>query len=222
MSSHSIGTLSEKSLHAALKNWYGLPGDEVEVEVDGFVIDIVRNGQLIEIQTGNFSQIRRKLVYLLRHHAVHLVHPIPLEKWIVRQTADGKVIGRRRSPKRGKAVDIFPELVSIPNVVMNPNLTIEVLLTRQEEIRRRVGRGRCVKWGVHDRRLLEVVDAVTLVTLADFGRLIPDSLKRPFTNRDLTKAIGRPVRTAQMMTYTLRRIGAVSEVGKRGNAILYM
>jgi hypothetical protein len=224
VSSRKIGILAEKSLHASIKRWYSEPGDKIEKKVDGFIIDIVRNGQLIEIQTGNFSQIRRKLVYLLRDHPVHLVHPIPIEKWIVRQTPEGEVMGRRRSPKRGKVVDIFPELVRIPNVVMHPHLIIEVLLTRQEEIRRNDGKGsrRRKKWSVHDNRLLEVVDAVTLATLGDFERLIPDSLKRPFTNRDLAVALERPLNIAQTMTYTLRRIGAISEVGKRGNAILYM
>jgi hypothetical protein len=223
VSSRKIGILAEKSLHASMKRWYSQPGDKIEKKVDGFIIDIVRDGQLIEIQTGNFSQIRRKLVYLLRDHQVHLVHPIPIEKWIVRQTPEGEVIGRRRSPKRGKVVDIFPELVRIPNVVMHPHLIIEVLLTRQEEIRRKNGKGRRSRtWSVFDHRLLEVVDGVTLATLGDFESLIPDSLKRPFTNRDLAGALERPLNIAQTMTYTLRRIGAVSEVGKRGNAILYM
>ena len=37
-----IGELKEKSLHAALKRWYALPTDGVEVKVEGFIIDLVR------------------------------------------------------------------------------------------------------------------------------------------------------------------------------------
>ena len=51
----SIGSLNEKQLHAALKEWYRDAGDGVEVEVDGFVVDLVRDGLLIEIQTRGFS-----------------------------------------------------------------------------------------------------------------------------------------------------------------------
>ena len=46
----SIGTMKERSLHASLKEWYAQPGDRVEAEVDGFVIDICRDGLLVEIQ----------------------------------------------------------------------------------------------------------------------------------------------------------------------------
>ena len=48
---HLIGTLGERSLHSALKEWYALPGDQLEEEVDGFHIDIVRKaGRSLIIQ----------------------------------------------------------------------------------------------------------------------------------------------------------------------------
>ena len=60
--SHQISTLNEKSLHAALKEWYARRGDRLEVSVDGFLVDIVRPRRgkrardlLVEIQTGNFA-----------------------------------------------------------------------------------------------------------------------------------------------------------------------
>ncbi len=39
-----INTMRESSLHAAVKQWYAQPGDELEVTVDGFTIDLVRKG----------------------------------------------------------------------------------------------------------------------------------------------------------------------------------
>jgi hypothetical protein len=54
-----IGLLNEKPLHASLKQWYARPGDRFEVPVDGFVIDVVRDDLLIEIQTRNFSSLKR-------------------------------------------------------------------------------------------------------------------------------------------------------------------
>ena len=61
----SIGTLSEKSLHAGLKEWLSQPGDTFEVKVDGFVIDIVRGDVLFEIQTRHLYAMKRKLSKLL-------------------------------------------------------------------------------------------------------------------------------------------------------------
>src|SRR5262245_49932452 len=74
-----IGTLRETSLHAALKQWYARPADDVEAEVDGYVVDLRRGDTLIEIQTCNFAAIRRKLLALVERHPVRLLHPIASE-----------------------------------------------------------------------------------------------------------------------------------------------
>ena len=79
-----IGLLNEKPLHASLKEWYAQPGDQFEVAVDGFVIDIVRDDLLLEIQTGNFASIKSKLTDLARAHRIRLIYPIAQEKWIVK------------------------------------------------------------------------------------------------------------------------------------------
>src|SRR5215211_5469855 len=115
-----IGLLNEKSLHASLKQWCARPGDRFEVAVGGFVIDIVREDLLIEIQTGNFAAIKSKLTRLVHSHRVRLVHPIVQEKWIIRRATDdlGRVI-RRKSPRRGRLSDLFWEMVNIPQLLSN-------------------------------------------------------------------------------------------------------
>jgi hypothetical protein len=221
---NGIGTMRERSLHAALKAWYAEPGDQLETEVDGFLIDIVRDGLLIEIQTGNFSSIKRKLTALTGHHKVRLVYPIAAEKWIVRLTKSGLGrLGRRKSPKHGHLLHVFEELVSIPTLPTRPNFSLEVLLIQEEEVRRKRPRGlwRRRGWGTHDRRLLDVIDRVVLGSPADFLRLIPDGLPDPFTTADLAQALSQPRYLMQKMAYCLRKMGAVDVAGKRGNAILY-
>jgi hypothetical protein len=133
---NQIGTLNENPLHAALKEWYAEPGDRFEVPVDGFVVDIVRGELLVEVQTANFSAIGRKLAALAAQHPVRLVYPVPLEKWIVRLDGDGGRLGRRKSPKRGAVEGVFEELVRIPHLLANENFSLDVLLTREEEVRR--------------------------------------------------------------------------------------
>ncbi len=221
-----IGTLAEKSLHADLKTWYAQPGDRTEVKIGRYVIDIVRDEVLIEIQTRNFSALKRKLAHLLDHrpaNTLHLLHPIAQEKWIVRQTAGGEFIKRRKSPKRGRVVDIFRELVYIPHLLDHPNFSLEVLLTRQQEIWRDDGRGswRRKRWSIHDRLLLKVVEQVTFKTLDDYRALLPSTLPQPFTNYDLAEALNCRPTLAQKMTYTLRHAGAIAIAGKRGHAHLY-
>ena len=90
-----------------IKNWYSLPGDNFEVKIDDFIVDIVRYGFLIEIQTRNFSAIKKKLTKLLEKHEVRLVYPIPQLKWIVQVKKSGEIIRRRKSPRKGRLVDLF-------------------------------------------------------------------------------------------------------------------
>ena len=226
---HTIGTLRETSLHAALKAWYARPGDELEASVEGYQIDLRRGAQLIEIQTRNFAALKRKLTQLVERHPVRLVHPIAQEKWIVRLGRDGATpLTRRKSPKRGRIDQLFVELVSFPDLVAHPNFTLEILMTREEEILRPAGRGngrraawRRKGWQICDRRLLGVVDQVVLTSPVDFHRFLPETLPRSFTSRDLATTANQPLYLTQKITYCLRKMGAIESAGKRGGAMLY-
>lgn len=226
----TIGLLQERSLHAALKKWYAQPGDEIEVPLEGFHIDLVRGDLLIEIQTRNFFAMKRKLHKLLENHRLRLVHPIAQEKWLVRVAADGVTeISRRRSPKRGTFHDIFDELVSIPALLDHPNFSLEILLIHEEEIRRvRSAREKPAKrtrfprdWDRHDHRLMQVIDSRVIESAADLRKFLPNNLPPAFTNRDLSAALGNNYRRAQAMTYVLRQCGVLYAAGKRGRSILY-
>ena len=219
----AIGELRERSLHAALKRWYARPGDGSEVPLAGYVIDLVRGGTLIEIQTRGFGKLRRKLARLVNEHRVRLVYPIAQRKWIVTTAPDGRVLRRRASPKRGSYRDLFAELMRIPHLVGNPNFTLEVLLVEVEELRCADGLGSWRRRGVSilDTRLLEVCDRRRFQTPSDFAGLLPPHLDQPFTSRALAAAGDMPVSLAGMMTYALRRMGAIELVGRRHRAYLF-
>jgi hypothetical protein len=219
-----IGTLAERSLHAALKRYVAQPGDRAEVKVDGSVIDLVRGDLLIEIQTRNFSAIRRKLEKLLVSHRVHLIHPVACDRWIVRTSADGsRPISRRKSPRRGCVEHIYNELVRMPHLAAHPNLTLEVLLVRDEEVRCDDGRGswRRKRESIVDRRLLAVVERVVFRSAADHAARLPADLPDMFTVAELSAALGQPTSLAGKMAYTLRHMGVLALAGKRGSAYLY-
>jgi hypothetical protein len=218
-----IGLLNEKPLHASLKQWYARPGDRFEVPVDGFVIDLVRDDLLIEIQTRNFFSIKSKLTRLTRSHPVRLIYPIVQEKWIVRSatTKDRRTI-RRKSPKRGRFEDLFWELVSIPQLLSNPNFSLEVLMIRQEEVRRYDGKRKWRRkgWVVEGRQLLGVLDQRLFGHSADWLRFLPDGLDS-FTTRDLAAGINTGTELAQKMAYCLREGKMIELIGRRGRANLY-
>lgn len=219
-----IGTLREKPLHASLKRWYAESGDRIEVPVDGYVIDLVRGDLLIEIQTRGFSSMKHKLEALLDSgHRIRIVHPIPLDKWIVKLDGEGTVLSRRRSPRHGALTDIFSELVSFPELLCQGSLEIEALLTTEEEYRMH-SPGRAWRrngWVVMERHLLEVVDALLIGGPEDLTGMVPRSLPETFTTADLAQQMKSPRRIAQQMAYCLRKTGVIVEAGKSGNAVVY-
>jgi hypothetical protein len=219
-----IGLLNEKPLHASLKTWYAQPEDLLEVMVDGFVIDIVRDNLLLEIQTGSFASIKSKLLTLARAHRIRLIYPIAQEKWIVKLAKDkGGSVTRRKSPKRGRVEDLFREMVSFPQLLANPNFSLQVLLIREEEVRRYEGKRswRRKGWVTEERRLLRVVDQRLFEQPADWQALLPDTLEEPFTTRDLAEAVGIRRPLAQKMAYCLRKARVIQLTDKRGRANLY-
>ncbi len=221
---HHIGELNEKPLHAALKQQYSVPNDLFEVPVDGFLVDIVRGDLLIEIQTKNFAAVKQKLNSLVDRHPVRLVYPIAQEKWILKLAADGQShVSRRKSPKRGSLEDIFDELVSIPQLLSNPNFSIEVLFIQEEEIRRHDSTRNWHRrgWIIQERRLVQIVARRLLETPDDLCGLIPPTLAEPFMTHDLAIAINKSHQLAQKMVYCLSRMGGITQVGKRRNSILY-
>jgi len=219
----TIGSLNEKPLHASLKEWYRQEGGRVEVAVDGFVVDLVRDGLLIEIQTRNFASMRRKLDRLLDSHMMRLVHPVAATKWIVKLDQDGSEISRRRSPKRGIAADVCEELVSFPSLLSHPNFTLEIARIEEEEIRRPdVEKGwRRGGFVIEERRLVDVLETVELDSPEELLGLLPEGLPDPFTTADLADGLGRSRHLAREVAYCIRVSGAVETVGRDKRGILY-
>lgn len=215
--------MTEQSLHNKLKEYYSGPGDDVEHLVDGYIIDIVRGGQLIEVQTGNFSSIKQKLYDLLGGHRVLLVYPIPYKKWVTRVDLEGKRLSRRKSPKTGRVEELFNELVYLPEIMLEPRFELEVPLVNVDEILVDDGKGswRRRRWSVQDRELLSVEGSTLFSNREDLLTLLPGDLPPLFTTRDLSKQSGLRIRLAQRMAYCLRQLKLLDVTGKRGRSYIY-
>ncbi len=218
------GLSNEGSLHSEIKQWYARPGDRFEVRLNGYIVDILRDDHVIEIQTRNFLAIRNKLLTLCKTHQVRLVHPVFAEKWITRiNEPGGEIIGKRRSPKKGTIISLFDELIRIPDLINLNNLTIEVLLIRAEEIWCQDGKGSWRRKGVSiiDRKLLDVFESVTFQDKADFLKCLPANLIQPFSNKSLALKLGCKTQSAGKVTYCLKKMGVIKEIGKIGNQLLF-
>jgi hypothetical protein len=216
----------ETSLHRELKLLYAGRQAKSEVKLDGYRIDAIARGRLIEVQHGALGAIRDKIRNLLQSHRVTIVKPIIASKTLVKKTAKGgDVVSRRTSPKRGQILDLFDELVHFTNVFPHTGLTLEVLLVEVEESRY-PGHGRRRRWRaddheVEDQRLVAIHGKHRLRTAGDLARLVRCPLPTPFHTAHLADSLGVRRWVAQRIVYCLHRMGALQLVAKEGNARLY-
>jgi hypothetical protein len=218
----------ETSLHRQLKALYAGDDGLQEVVCEGYRIDAVRGGELIEIQHGSLAAIRDKIRRLLKRHRVRIVKPIVANKLLVKlDKRGGAELDRRRSPKRGTLLNVFDELVYFTRVFPHEQLTLEVVLVDVEE-RRYPGRGKRRRrrrdgkdFQIEDQRLMRIVTSQSFSTAADLRKLLPRRMPRQFHTAHLAERLKTPRWTAQRIAYCLREMGAVEIVGKEGNSILY-
>lgn len=131
-----IGTLGEKTLHAALKNYYEPDHRLHEVRYKGLVADIMRDGEILEIQTGSFFHLRRKLELFCADNSVTVIYPIARSKTIITVDPDtGAASSRRRSPKKGSPYEAYAELIHIMPFLKEPNLTVRGVMVDLDEYR---------------------------------------------------------------------------------------
>jgi hypothetical protein len=216
----------ETTLHRQLKERYAMDGGAVEQRVGRYRIDVIRGTQLIEIQLAPLMSIRDKIAALLKKHDVLVVKPLIATKHLVkRRGAGGKIVSRRRSPKRRTLLDVFEELVHFTRVFPHRRLTLEVLLVEIEEWRY-PGHGRR-RWRrdndhlIEDQHLLEVHAVHQFRTAGDLCRMLPPALPQPFHTGQLADGLGVERWIAQRMAYCLRETGAIQSVGKLRGAWLY-
>ena len=196
-----IGVRNEMAVHAALKKLYCEPGDVLEGEVGPFVVDILKDARVVEVQRGGFASMRKKLGALLTEHVVHLVYPVAQEKYLVYISAEtGEVEQRRRSPKRGTVWDVFSELVYIPKLITHPNFILEVVLIVEEEIRCCDGRGSWRRNGVSivNRHLVDVVGGKSFLPRGITWMYCPRACREIF-QQDLSKTLNISTAAARQL-----------------------
>ncbi len=224
--SDGIGTLREGPLHAAIKDLLARPGDRAEVRVERFHIDLVRaDGELVEVQTGGFAPLGKKLDALLDEHRMRVVFPIPALRRILRVDEQGEVVSVRRSARKGTPLDLFDRLVSWPTLLAHPNLTIELLLCDEDHVRGpEAGRSRSGRRSRDpgERRLNDVIERVEVATAEDALALIaPDAVATPFTTRQFGERVGVPRVLATRIIYCLRALDLVIQDGREDRAPVY-
>lgn len=219
-----IGTLSEKTVHAVLKNYLVPKPEYHEQKCEGYVADILYEGEIIEIQTANFNVLRRKLDAFLPKYDVTICYPIPATKWIYWIDEEtGELSPKRKSSKKGNYYQAFKELYRIKSYLTHPHLHIRLLMIDMEEYRLLNGWSKDKKKGSsrYDRIPIDLIEDFQINSVADYKALVPDTLPETFISEEYRKETKLTLNRAQTALNILTSLHILERVGKRGRSILY-
>jgi len=219
-----IGQLNEHTLHLALKNFCEPDSRYHEIPCEGFVADVLRNKEITEIETRSFTNIRKKLSSFLGEYTVTVVYPIAVHKtvaWVNAET--GEISPKRKSPKKGRPIDVMYELYKLLPYLSHPHFRLKVVLCDMEEYKRLDGWSRDKKRGStrEDRiptRFLGVVDVREPKDYASLVEIIPEE---DFTATEFGKANRIKQRYAWYALQVLSKVGLVERCGQKGRAFLF-
>ena len=218
-----IGTLSEKPIHAAIK--YTIePNDSYhEVRIGSSVADVITSEGIWEVQTRNLHSMKKKLEFFLTQGLVTVVHPIAAKKTIFWVDEDsGEVSKPGVSPKKGKPLDSFMELIYLRDYLLHPNFRLQLWMLEMEEYRFLNGYGESRKKRAtrYQQIPVDLKEIVACSCGEDYRKLLPELPER-FTRKDLKAAAKRSDCWTQRCIYTLEQLGLAERIGKQGNSIVY-
>ncbi len=220
-----IGTVSEGTVHAVLKNYYEPYTDSQEQSIGGYIADIVGEKGIVEIQTGKFGNLSQKLKAFLNAAHVTIVYPIYTTKIMVNVDGEtGEVLRRRKSPIHDAPEKIFRELFPISEFLLSERLSIDIVSLEVDEIRisaaalgkkpRRGGR-----LSVYDRVPTRLMGITEIASPRDWAKLLPCIYETDFTAVDAAKYMSSEYASAAVGL--LYRGGILERTGKKGRAYTY-
>ena len=225
-----INTYNESSLHKTLKDFFAYRYDgKTEVQIDGYICDIVtKDNLIIEIQTAHLSSLNTKIENLVLSHKVLLVYPLCTTTFIQTVDKNGKIISRRKSPKKQTIYSIFGELYRLYNLFDDENFSLLVLTTEQLKIKQLTNekvqskqKSRRFKknYIITDKQLLQIHDEILFNSREDFLKLLPKNLPEVFSSKNLQTTEVK--NEANKMLWVLAKMNLIKIDHKEGKLIFY-
>lgn len=254
-----INTLNETSLHKTLKTIYAMENEGSLTEQtiktslkkakddcvkysnsSNYIFDIVtKEGNVIEIQTGNLGHLLAKSMYLIQEkRKIKVVYPLAKTKYIQTENIDEGTVKKRKSPSSKTIYSVFRELTSLCPVLLNKYFTLEVIeVTFTEErksgeelLQSKNNRRRFRKnWNKTGKHLDSIDGKIILHGKKSYISLLPKSIEKlneSFTVSDLYNAfvdenIKIKKNEVSLIAWIYSHMGLFEFEGKKGRAYLY-
>lgn len=238
-----INTYNETHLHRNLKEIYAgrHDGSKKEVPCGPFIADILlSDGGIIEIQTGTLASLAPKIAFFLSEkRKIRVVHPLAVEKYVETADESGKIIRRKKSPKKLNLTSVFRELTKLYPYLLDRNFTLEIVEAKITD--ERIDYGTTEKadnsrrrhkrtWNKTGKRLDELGKTTVLHGKTAWKKLLPAALLkkgREFTAPEFHGELLALYPKAQrqetaVMLWVYVKMGFFERTGeKKGKAFLY-
>jgi hypothetical protein len=219
-----IGAANESSLHRLLKYRYTGENGCTETAIGEFVCDgQTGDGEIIEVQTGSFGPLMKKVKTLSGEYRIKIIHPIIITRYIETMDINGNFLRKRKSAKKGSIWDLFTNLIYAPEMPELPKLCIELALIDIVEKRVDDGTGSWRRKGIRiaDKSLTCWHSSVVLNCLKDYYQFIPFKKNETFSAKSLGEKAGINQALAGKCLYVMRKLNLVKKIGKEKNAYVY-
>ncbi|MCR4741553.1 MAG: hypothetical protein K5866_01595 [Treponema sp.] len=235
-----FSTINENKLHSSLKAYYAIQNQgKTEVFTEGYIYDIVAdNGEIIEIQTKNLGKLLGKINDALSNNKkIRVVHPVILQNTILTTDKNGKLISKRKSPKKGNIYESLRELTGIYSILLKDNFTLELVFVNtiehrvrtEDEVQSENKRRRHLKnWIKVNKELEEILYSKSLKNKNDYLDLLPKQLNTIFTCNEVKEGLKNEFKLplssqnkANLLLWLLKKMDLIEIKEKKGRAYLY-
>lgn len=221
-----INTYAEKRLHRVLKCYYEPDETRHEQKVGRYFADILRENEIVEIQTASLHPLKAKIAYYLSEtpYQITVVHPVFAKRWIRwLDPEDGSVSAPRRSPKKENAVTAAADLIYLCDHLTNPRLRFRFPMLEVEDYRLLNGRSADRKHhsSRYERFPMVLLDELTVECPAEYGALFPTGLPATFTGAEFMRLTRIDSRRAYAALKVFCAVGLLSVEPGEGRARLY-
>ena len=142
---NQITTYMERSLHKSLKAHFCPDEARHEIKIGRYVADACDGDTIFEIQTGNFSPLRKKIQFYLENtdYDIVVVRPIAQNRRIFWLDEGGELKkAPRLSSKHENLASGIADIYYVKELLENPRLTFCFVLMEIDEVRLLDGYGK--------------------------------------------------------------------------------
>lgn len=221
-----IGTLKEKSIHRYLKHMLEPDTSKHEINICGYIADILNEQGIFEIQSRSFYKLADKLKAYLNNtsYDITIVYPVIATKhihWLEPTSLQLSEI--KKSSKKMQPIHVLSELYSIVDLLLTDRIHFKlvVLEAREYKILNEYGKNFKYKATKKDIEVSSILSIIDIENYEKLSRLLPIGLGDTFISSDIAKLAHIDKDTATIACTVLKKLGVIKSLGRKSHYIQY-